>query len=256
LLGAGQGRADHQMKSVPLTAYTRSVAGRNAVKKLRDAGRVPTVIYGGKTASQTLELNQLEIDKLIAHSASENVLVDLAVEGDARPARLALVQEVQHDPITGKVLHIDFHEVSATEKVTISVPLETVGTAQGVKDGGVLEHVLHKVKVRALPADLPVVVEVDVSEMVLGKVLHLGEIPLPAGVEVLGDKNVPVLSVASPRTEAEETPAEGTAGAGEVEMIKEKKDAAAGATGAAGAADAKKAGAADAKKAGAKAEKK
>jgi large subunit ribosomal protein L25 len=237
------------MKSVPLTAYTRSVAGRNAVNKLRAAGRVPTVIYGGKTASQTLELNQRELDKLIAHSASENILVDLAIEGDARPVRLALVQEVQHDPISGSVLHIDFHEVSPTEKVTVMVPVETVGTPVGVKDGGVLEHVLHKLKVRALPADLPEVLAVDVSAMALNKVLHLGEIPAPSGVEILGDKNVPVLSVAAPRAEVEATPAEGeaAAGAADVEMIKEKKgdDAAA-------APDAKKGG----EKAAGKAEKK
>lgn len=182
------------------------------------------MIYGGKSASQTLELNQRELDKLIAHSASENILVDLTVEGDARPTRLALVQEVQHDPISGKVLHIDFHEVSATEKVTVMVPVETTGTPVGVKDGGVLEHVLHKLKVRALPADLPEVLLVDVTAMALDQVLHLGEIPLPPGVEVLGDKNVPVLSVAAPRAEVEETPADATAAApGEVEMIKEKK---------------------------------
>ncbi|MBL9129050.1 MAG: 50S ribosomal protein L25 [Verrucomicrobiales bacterium] len=194
------------------------------MKKLRGQGRVPTVIYGGKTAAQTLELNQRELDKLIAHSASENILVDLAIEGDARPARLALVQEVQHDPISGKVLHIDFHEVSPNEKVTVMVPVETTGTPIGVKDGGVLEHVLHKLKVRALPADLPEILLVDVTSMGMDKVLHLGEIPVPPGVELLGDKNVPVLSVAAPRAEVEETPAEGAApAAGEVEMIKEKK---------------------------------
>ncbi len=214
------------MKSVPLNAYARSVSGRNAVKKLRDSGRVPTVIYGRLAAPQTLELNQRELDKLIAHSASENILVDLAVEGDSRPVRLALVQEVQHDPITRKVLHIDFHEVSATEKVTVMVPVETLGIPVGVKDGGVLEHVLHKLKVRALPADLPLVLEVDVTGLALDTVLHLGEIPLPPGVEIIGDKNVPVLSVAPPRTEAEETPAADAvaAPAAEVEMIKEKKE--------------------------------
>ncbi len=228
------------MKSVPLTAYARSVAGRNAVKKLRGAGRIPTVIYGGKSPSQTLELNQREIDKLIAHSASENILVDLAVEGDARPARLALVQEVQHDPITREVLHIDFHEVSPTEKVTVMVPVETLGVAVGVKDGGVLEHVLYKIKVRALPADLPLVLEVDVSGMTLNQVLHLGEIPVPEGVEVLGDKKVPVLSIAPPRTEVEATTATDGAAAPattDVEMIKEKKDEAGGADAKKGAAD-------------------
>ena len=215
------------MKSVPLNAYRRTAAGRNAVKKLRVAGRVPTVIYGRKAASQNLELDEREIGKLISQSAAENILVDLAVAGDESPQRLALVHDVQHDPRGGRILHVDFHEVAPDEKVTIMVPVETLGTAIGVKNGGVLEHVLFKLKVRALPADLPLVLEVDVTNLDKGQVLHLSEIPVPPGVEILGDPKVPVISVAEPKSEAEEAAAEATAAptpAGEVEMIKEKKE--------------------------------
>ena len=166
--------------------------------------------------------------------------MDLAVD---KAKRLALVQEVQHHPLNGKVLHVDFHEVSATEKVTIMVPVETTGEAAGVKTGGgVLEHVLFKIKVRALPKDLPEQILVDVSHLELGKSIHLGEINAPEGVEILGDKKVSVISVALPKTEAEvaaET-AEGTATtAGDVEMLKEKKED--GTEGAAPAAGDKKA---------------
>ncbi|MBX3744304.1 MAG: 50S ribosomal protein L25 [Verrucomicrobiae bacterium] len=192
------------------------------MKHLRASGRIPTVIYGRQRVAQSLELNQRELDKLIAHSASENILVDLAIDGQG-DQRLALVHDVQHDPLTGKVLHIDFHEVAADEQVTVTVPLETTGTPVGVKNGGVLEHVLFKVKVRALPADLPLVFEVDVSEMGVGQVLHLGELPVPPGVELLGDKKVPVLAVSAPKTETEEAAAGEATPAGEVEMIKEKK---------------------------------
>jgi large subunit ribosomal protein L25 len=108
------------------------------------------------------------------------------------------------------------------------VPLETVGEAAGVKNsGGVLEHVVFKLKVRALPRDLPEQMVVDVSHLELGKSIHLGEIKAPAGVEILGDKNIAVISVALPRTEEEEAAvvAEGEAvAAGDVEMIKEKKE--------------------------------
>ena len=162
------------------------------------------------------------------HSVSENVLVDLTVKGDARPKRLALVQEVQHYALTGKVLHVDFHEVAENEKVTIMVPVDTIGIAEGVKtDGGVLEHVLFKIKVRALPKDLPEVILVDVSNLKIGQAIHLGEITAPENTEILGDKAVPVIAVAAPRTEEEEAAelAEGAeAAAGEVEMIKEKKE--------------------------------
>jgi large subunit ribosomal protein L25 len=216
------------MKSVPLRAYPRALSRRGGVKRLRAAGRVPAIIYGRQSQPQNLEVNAKELEELLHHSASENVLVDLSVESDARPKRLALVQEIQHHPLEGNLLHVDFHEVAENEKVVVHVPLETVGEAAGVKTGGgVLEHVLFKLKVRCLPRDLPEQITLDVSHLELGKAIHLGEIQPPTSVEILGDKNIPVVAVARPRSEEEEAaataPAEAVA-AGDVEMIKEKKE--------------------------------
>ena len=213
------------MKSVSLTAYPRALIKRSGVKKLRNAGRVPAVIYGRQNAPQILEIGAKDLELLIHKSASENILVDLAVDG-APAKRLALVQEIQHHPLTGKFLHVDLHEVTETEKVTVTVPVETVGEAAGVKTGGgVLEHVLFKLKVRALPKDLPEALEVDVTALEIGQSLHIGEIQAPAGVEILGDKKVVVISVAAPVTEAQEAAAEAAAaGPAEPEMIKEKKE--------------------------------
>lgn len=214
------------MKSVPLTAYPRTLSRRGGVKKLRSTGRIPAVIYGGQTTPQKVEVDLKALEDLIHHSASENLLVDLAVDKDSKPQRLALVKEVQHYALTGKVVHVDFHEISPTEKVTVLVPVEPVGEAAGVKNGGgVLEHVLHKVKVRCLPKDLPEVISVDVTALEIGKAIHIGEIQAPAGVEILGDKHISVLAVAAPITEAQEAAAESAAtGTAEVEMIKEKKE--------------------------------
>jgi len=216
------------MKSVPLKAFPRSQVRRGEVKKLRGSGRVPAVIYGRQAKPQNLEVSAKEFEDLIHRSVSENLLVDLSVESDARAKRLALVQEIQHHPLDGKVLHVDFHEVTENERVVVQVPLETTGEAAGVKNsGGVLEHVVFKLKVRALPKDLPEQIIVDVSHLELGKALHLGDIKAPAGVEILGDKNIPVVAVAMPRTEEEEAAATATTvgvAAGDVEMIKEKKE--------------------------------
>jgi large subunit ribosomal protein L25 len=214
------------MKSVPLNAFPRSFARRSGAKKLRASGRIPAVIYGGKSKSQNLELTAKEIEDLIHHSASENLLVDLSVKDNAGK-RLALVQEVQRHPLNGNVLHVDFHEVAENEKVTVMVPVETVGEAAGVKTGGgVLEHVLFKLKVRALPKHLPEQIVIDVSTLELGKSIHIGEVQAPEGVEILGEKKAPVVSVALPRAEEEEAAATeaGPAAAGDVEMIKEKKE--------------------------------
>jgi large subunit ribosomal protein L25 len=227
------------MKSVPLTAYSRTLRRRAGAKKLREAGRIPAVIYGRQTQPQNLEVDRKSLEDLIHHSASENMLVDLTVERDAKPKRLALVQEVQHHALNGKVLHIDFHEVSENEKVTVMVPVESTGEAVGVKTGGgVLEHVLFKLKVRCLPKDLPEALVVDVSHLEIGKAIHIGDIKPPPGVEILGDKHISVLSVAAPISEAEEAAAAEAAAAapGEVEMIKEKKEEGEGAAPAAGKA--------------------
>lgn len=214
------------MKSVPLTAFPRTLNRRGGSKKLRDAGRIPAVIYGGQNKPQTLEVDRRAMEDLIHHSATENLLVDLTVDKDTKPKRLALVKEVQHYALTGKLLHIDFQEISETEKVTVMVPVETTGEAVGVKTGGgVLEHVLHKVKVRSLPKDLPEVILVDVTSLDVGKAIHIGEIKAPEGVEILGDKHISVLAVKAPVTEAQEAAAEAAAATtGEVEMIKEKKE--------------------------------
>src|SRR5262245_62064791 len=216
------------MKSVALNAFPRTLGRRAGVKKLRASGRIPAVIYGRQAQPQNLEVIAKEMENLIHHSISENLLVDLAVKDDTRPKRLALVQEVQHHPLSGEVLHVDFHEVAENEKVTVMVPVETVGEAVGVKTGGgVLEHVLFKIKARALPKDLPELITVDVSHLNIGQAVHLGEITAPPGVEIIGDKQIPVIAVAAPRTEEEEAAEAAEAAAavpGEVEMIKEKKE--------------------------------
>jgi large subunit ribosomal protein L25 len=246
------------MKTVALNAFPRTLGRRPGAKKLRDAGRIPAIIYGRQNQPQKLEVLAKEMENLMHHSVSENLLVDLEVKTDARPKRLALVQEVQHHALSGKVLHVDFHEVAEDEKVTIMVPVETTGESEGVKNaGGVLEHVLFKIRVRGLPKDLPEVITVDVTHLVIGQSIHLGEIKVPENVEIIGDKAISVISVAAPRTEEEEAAeaAEAAAGtAGDVEMIKEKKEEGEeGAKGAAKGAPAKAGEKAPAAKAGEKA---
>jgi large subunit ribosomal protein L25 len=240
------------MKSVQLKAFPRTLVQRGAVKKLRSSGRVPATIYGRQAAPQNLEVSYDDISALLHHSVSENLLVDLSVENDPRAKRLALLQEVQHHPLTSKVIHVDLHEVAENEKVTISVPVETTGEAVGVKTGGgSLTHVLLKLKVRALPKDLPDQITIDVTALEIGKSIHLGEITAPAGVEIIGDKHLTVVSVAAPRAEEEVAPTAEAKSAGDVEMTKEKKEE--GAEGAAAGKDAKAPAAGD-KKAEAKPE--
>lgn len=211
------------MKSLALSAFPRTHKRRKGARQVRSTGRIPANIYGKTAAAQNLEVDSVEFGLLVGKAHSEIILVDLEIKGDARPSRLALVQDVQHHPLDGHVLHLDLHEVQPDEKVTIRVPVETVGDCAGVKAGGTLEHVLLKLRVRALPKDLPEQIVVDVSTLEVGKNIHLGQIQPPAGVELLGNKEVTVVACAAPLTaEAEVAPA-GAEGTKQPEMIKEKK---------------------------------
>jgi large subunit ribosomal protein L25 len=213
------------MKSVALKAYPRAQIQRAEVTKLRRAGRVPATIYGRQAKPQNLEVNSKEFADLLNHSASENLLVDLSVENDARSKRLALVQEIQHHPLDGKVLHVDFHEVAEDEKVTVQVPVETTGEPVGVKTGGgTLEHILHKLKIRCLPKDLPEQIILDVTALEIGKSIHIADVKAPEGVEILGDKHITVVAVSAPRAEEVVATDAAAPAAGDVEMTKEKKE--------------------------------
>jgi large subunit ribosomal protein L25 len=203
------------MKSLKLKAAPRTQTRRKGSKALRSAGRIPANIYGKSIAPQNLEIDSEAFIELINSAHSEIVLVDLEVSGDSH-ARLALVQDVQHHPLSGEVLHVDFHEVKNDEMITIRIPVEATGEAEGVKNGGgTLEHVLQKLRVTAL----------DVSALAVGQAIQIGQIQAPAGVTILGDKHLRVFAVAAPTTEVEAAPAAAAgAEAKQPEMIKEKKE--------------------------------
>ena len=189
---------------------------------MRAGGRIPAVIYGRHNPPQNLEITSRDLENLVHAAASENVLVDLVVGAGKR---LALVKDIQHHPLSGKMLHVDMQEVAENEKVTVMVPIETIGEAVGVKTGGgVLEHVLFKIKVRATPRYLPEVITLNVTTMEIGQSVHIGEIPPIEGVEILGHKETPVVAVAAPITEVAEAAAAEPGAAAQPEMIKEKKE--------------------------------
>ena len=141
------------MKSVALKSYPRTAKGTIAARKIRGQGRIPAVMYGPKSDPRSLEVEHKTIEGLMKQSVGEHLLIDLSIE-DEQASRLTLLQEIQHHPLNGRVLHIDFHEVNPDEEVEIEVPVETTGEAVGVKiGGGTMEHVLFNVRVR-VPAGL------------------------------------------------------------------------------------------------------
>ncbi len=208
-------------KQVKLTAERRTATGRSAVRKLKAAGSVPAIIYGAKDKPETLQVSKRDISAMLSHAAGENILVELEIAGKSR---LALVQEVQHAPMGGSVLHIDFHAVSMDEVIEADVPLEPTGIANGVKNmGGLLEQSLRSLAIECLPRDLPDVIMVDVSALDIGDAIHVREIQLPPGVTTRVQSDLTAFSVLAPTVEEEPVVAEAEAPAGP-EVIREKKE--------------------------------
>jgi len=190
-----------------LTVQTRTQVGRNAIKKVRKEGLIPGVIYGVGQEPINLEVNRRQLSTVLAHSSSENILLELEiVDGDTKRSSLAMIQEVQHHPIQRQILHVDFHAVSATEKITAEVPIETIGEPIGVKtNGGLLEHNLRDLEVECLPGDLPDRIEVDVTNLDINQSIHVKDLKLPPGVEAVMDGDLTVVAVSAARVEEEPT---------------------------------------------------
>ena len=207
-----------------INAQPRTEAGRNAVKKIKQAGLVPAVIYGAKDPARNIQIVERELSRLLGHAASESVLVEVNIQdGGSATTRTALIQEVQHHPVSGAVLHLDLHVVAMDEVMTAEVTVETTGEAEGVKTGGgVLEVILRNLEIQCLPGDLPEAITVDVSKLNIGDSIHVKDLSLPRGVTVLNDAELSVVSVAPPTVVEEATPSTLAEGA-QPEVIDEKK---------------------------------
>ena len=208
---------------VKLSARPRNEAGRNAVSLVRARGAVPAVIYGAKDVAANLEVDKRDIENLLARAVSENILVQLEInDGQKTTSRLSLIQEVQHHPVRGEIIHVDFHAVSMNEEIDAEVVLEPEGEPVGVKTfGGLLQQSMRLLPIRCLPQDLPEIIVVDVSGLNIGDTLHVRDIKLPAGVTAVPDEELTVFLVSEP-TVAEE-PVAATEEAVAPEVLKEKK---------------------------------
>ena len=204
-----------------INAQPRNESGRNAIKKIKSAGFVPAVLYGAKDPARNLQIVERDLDRLLAHATSESVLVEVQIQG--ADTKTALIQEVQHHPVSGKVLHLDLHAVAMDELLTAETAIETVGEAAGVTtSGGVMEVILRTVEIECLPADLPESITVDVSALQIGDSIHVRDLKLPKGVTVLNDADLTVVSVAAPTVEELPEPSTAAEGA-QPEVVGEKK---------------------------------
>ncbi len=167
------------MATASLNATARAQRGTGDARKLRATGNVPAVIYGHGREPQSLAINTREVDRLLSTVSAGSTVIELTVDG--KVAR-TLIREIQRHPVRRNIVHIDFQELVAGEKITVSIPLRFVGTADGVRNsGGILEETMHQVHLRLDPSSIPDHVDVDVSPLTIGHSIHIRDLKAPRG---------------------------------------------------------------------------
>jgi large subunit ribosomal protein L25 len=213
------------MASATLSAELRNDRGKGVARKLRAAGRVPGVVYGHGREPQSLSLVARDLDKLLSQIAAGSTVIELTL---GRATTKTLIREIQRHPFKKQILHIDFMELVAGEKVIVDIPLVFVGIPEGVRlSGALLEQIVHSIEVNVDPSNIPNHLDVDVTNLAMGHSLHVRDIPRPEGLEVLTDEDTTICAVIAPRAVLEETPAaegDATAAVGEPELIRKTKE--------------------------------
>ena len=192
------------MSETALVVESRENTGKGANRKLRAAGRIPAILYGQGRASVPLTVDPRALERVLK-AGGANTLLDLTVEGRTDlGSPVALVKELQRHPIRGTIQHADLYQVDLTKTVEVEVPIHLVGKAKGVDFGGIVEHSLREVALECLPRSIPASIEVDITNMEVGDVIHVRDIALPPGVSLMSDPDLGVVHLALPA--AEETP--------------------------------------------------
>ena len=212
------------MATAQLSASLRTAAGKGAARSLRSSGHIPAVIYGHAREPQSLAIPTREFEKLLERVSAESTVIELSLDGGV--AR-TLIREIQRHPVRKQqVLHIDFQELVAGEKVSVNVPIVLTGTPEGVRvAGGILSQVMSELSIRVDPVNIPRRIEADVTNVAIGHSLHVSDLTVPEGIEVLDDADATVAVVSAPKVEAEPVPAgEPVEAAAEPELIRKTKE--------------------------------
>ena len=211
------------MATAQLSASTRDSVGKGAARTLRSAGQIPAVIYGHAREPMSLAVTAREVEKLLERVSAESTVIELNLAGGV--AR-TLIREIQRHPFKKQILHIDFQELVAGEKVSVNVPIVLTGTPEGVRvSGGILSQVMSELTILVDPVNIPRRIEADVTHVLIGHSIHVSDLKVPEGVEVLDEADATIAVVSAPKVEAEPVAVtEGAEPGAEPELIRKTKD--------------------------------
>lgn len=214
------------MEKVVLKASMREGLGKGQCKKMRREGKIPAVVYKDGKKGLSVHVDTKELWHALHTEAGENVIINMDITDDGKhKKKTVIVKEVQTDPISDNFVHIDFHEISLTEKLKVNVPVAIKGEAVGVKEEeGILTQILWEIEVECMPTEIPEHIDVHVDELKINDAIHIKDITPPQGVVFLADPEQIIVSVAPPKAEeVVEEVAEGEEAAEEPEVIKKGK---------------------------------
>ena len=209
------------MGDYALNVELRTETGKGVARQLRMKGRIPGVCYGKRNQATSVSLDPRMLERLISQSAAGvNTLIDLVVDGGGGDLDgiVVMVREIQRHPVKRDPIHADLFIPDLHERVTVSVPLHLTGKAPGVEEGGIVDHALRELEIQCLPTAIPREINVDIGALEVGHSVHVRDLTLPEGVELLSDTELSIVSVVAPVVEAvaptEEEEAEAVEGEG------------------------------------------
>ena len=214
------------MQMQELTVTQREGKGKQAAKRLRREGQIPAILYGGATP-QPIAVDPKAVLKMIHGHEGTTQLLSLRFDGGAASSRMAIIRDMQFDPVSEDLLHVDLQEVAADRAITVRVAVHPVGEAVGVRDTkGILSLVLHELEISCLPTNIPQRIDADVSELAIGDVLTVRNLAAPEGVRILNDPGQAIATVSPPMAEEVAAPVVAAAtptAAAEPEVLTERK---------------------------------
>jgi len=192
------------MEEIKFQGELREKTGKGVARQARRSGFIPGVLYGQKDKPVSIKVEKKSAERIIRRIESRNVMADLVLKKDGKVQIIkTIVKEIQIEPITGEILHLDFYRMRMDKPILIGVPVYFVGESVGVKEGGVLEQELREVKVEALPKDIPEKIEVNIAELKIGDTVFARDLKLSEGVKLAEEGERVVLSVLAPMKEEE-----------------------------------------------------
>ncbi|MEC8313848.1 MAG: 50S ribosomal protein L25 [Verrucomicrobiota bacterium] len=206
-----------------LNIKKRNNQGSSSSRRMRSEGILPGIMYGSDNEPNLVEMNLHQVEQILKNHNSDTILIEVDVENEG--STRVLMKEVQYHPVTSSILHVDLQKVVAGKPIQVDISVELKGEPEGVKSGGLLDHITHSISIECLPKDVISSIEVDISNLDIGNSLSISDISVPPEIKILSDENLIIVSVSAPKVndtvEDEETEDEESS---EPEVINEKTE--------------------------------